>query len=97
MYFVTHKRYRSFPRGDWIREESFRYWPDRRGVLKQRGILIHEETRETSTFRMRFEIWRSQEDFEQFRDDICARVIDSVVRHEESISGITHETICSGE
>lgn len=97
MFFVTHKRYRSSPCGDWLREESFRYWPDRRSVLKQRGVLIHEETRETDSIRMRFEIWRCRKDYEQFCDDICARVIDSVIRHEESLSGITHESICSGE
>jgi hypothetical protein len=98
MFYVSHKRYRDPNLSEpWLSEDEFRYWADRRGVLKRRGDLIHVGEHISPGFRLRFEIWRDRAAFEQFRDDICARVIESVIKHEESLRGVRHETIFSEE
>ncbi len=95
MFIVVHIRERPSTNQPWLREEDFRYWNDRRSVLQQRGALQFEDTSERLTSRVRIEIWRDRAQFELFRDDICGRVIDSIVRHEESLRGVVHRTLLS--
>jgi len=91
-FIVIHKRDRSYRGQPWFTEDKFRYWRDRRAVLGQRKELLVETITMTDTIYVRMEIWASKEAFETFRDDICARVIESVVKHEQSLHGTVHET-----
>jgi hypothetical protein len=91
MYVVIHTKTKPTT-GYWRWEEEFRYWHDRRSVLKKRGDLLMEmEDRSPEGFT-RVELWKSKEAFDTFRDDIAARVIESVVRHDESLRGVIHTT-----
>ena len=92
-YIVIHERHRECSDEPWLQESDFRYWNDRRSVLKKTGVIICESMFEGRFSRIRMEVWRSKDDYISFREDVCARVIDAVIRHEESANrGIIHET-----
>lgn len=93
MYVVLHLRERAPVKTRWLDEAEFRYFRNRQAHLLQTNVLLAVHDHTDLFARTRVERWRSKADYEAFYDDPCIRVIDSVIRHQESVEGVVHRTI----